>query len=183
MYKYTIQSVEDISLIPQLTSFCSQRHFNIVQRAPRAAARYFECSYHHVSRSNTILVTMKTSTMISSLVGAFLATPVLATINYGKAHYNDGHVDNAIWIDGQDACTYVYLGPDGQNPCTYNSGWFQAQNGYTYRLVGCGGSGFGLLNSDGSINSFAHSNPYSKAGNGCSSSNGGYYVDQQWSFY
>jgi hypothetical protein len=125
---------------------------------------------------------MKTSTISLSLISAFLAVPALAKIDYGKAYYNDGHVDNAIWIDGESACTYVYMGPDGQNPCTYNGGWFQAQNGFKYQLVGCGGSDFRLLNSDGSLNNYARSDPYNNACSGGSNGNGQYHVDQQWSF-
>lgn len=49
-------------------------------------------------------------TIIAILAAAF-AGQAAATINLGLAHYSDGHSDQAIWIDGEDACDYVYMGP------------------------------------------------------------------------
>jgi hypothetical protein len=134
-----------------------------------------------MSKLNISLVNMKTNTITLALINAILAAPALATINFGKAVYNtDGHVDNAIWIDGQDACAYVYMGPDGQNPCQFNGGYFTAQNGIGYQIVGCGGNDFKLLNAGGSYNSNAHYNPYPNA---CVASGNKFHVDQQFSFY
>ncbi|KAL5425053.1 hypothetical protein PMIN07_012005 [Paraphaeosphaeria minitans] len=64
----------------------------------------------------------------TALMAALMAGTSLATINFGKARYDSGNVDNAIWIDGENACTYVYQGHD--NPCDFNGGKFQAQNGF-----------------------------------------------------
>jgi hypothetical protein len=41
---------------------------------------------------------MKTSTLTFGLLSAFLAAPTLATINKGKAYYDSGNVDTALWI-------------------------------------------------------------------------------------
>jgi hypothetical protein len=127
---------------------------------------------------------MKTTTSaIVGLFAAFLAVPAFATINTGTAYYNDGHSDNAVWIDGDSACDYVYLGPASSNPCNYNGGWFKAQNGVTYRLVGCGGDGFALDNADGTLNGKGHFNTYNNAGSGCHGQAGDFHVDQHWQFY
>ncbi|KAL1604076.1 hypothetical protein SLS60_005668 [Paraconiothyrium brasiliense] len=119
----------------------------------------------------------------TALLTALMAGTSFATINYGKARYDNGNVDNAIWIDGENACTYVYQGHDSDNPCNFNGGKFQAQNGVQYFMRDCGNSAFHLENADGSFNSYAHANPYNNAGSGCSNSGGRYHVDQQWSFY
>lgn len=121
------------------------------------------------------------STIISII--AVLAAPAFATINTGTAYYNDGHQDNAAWVDGQSACDYAYLGPADQNPCTYNSGWFTAPNSITYRLVGCGGDGFALTNADGTLNGKAHSSTYYNAATGCHGAAGAFHVDQHYQFW
>lgn len=69
----------------------------------------------------------------TALMAALMAGSSLATINFGKARYDSGNVDNAIWIDGENACTYVYQGHD--NPCDFNGGKFQAQNGVKCMLI------------------------------------------------
>lgn len=120
---------------------------------------------------------------ILAVLAAAFAGQTLATINKGVAYYTDGHSDQAVWIDGEDACDYVYMGPASDDLCDWNDGWFTAQNGYTYRFTGCGSSNFCLLNSDSSLNSCAHENSYSHAGNGCNGQAGSFYVNQEWSFY
>lgn len=123
------------------------------------------------------------STLLPTILLTLLAVPTLATINKGVAYYTDGHSDQAVWIDGDDACDYVYMGPSNDNICTYNSGWFTAQNTYEYRFTGCGGGNFCLLNSDSSLNSCGHYAPQSRAGNGCYGNAGSFYVDREWQFY
>ncbi|KAL5376298.1 hypothetical protein PMIN03_012037 [Paraphaeosphaeria minitans] len=131
--------------------------------------------------SNPLGFSSATMQFTTALMAALMAGTSLATINFGKARYDSGNVDNAIWIDGENACTYVYQGHD--NPCDFNGGKFQAQNGFKYTVKDCGNSAFHLENADGSFNSFAHFNPYSNAGSGCANSQGRYHVDQEWSFY
>jgi hypothetical protein len=123
-----------------------------------------------------------TKTCVATVAALFVGQS-FATIDYGKAYYNDGHVDNAAWIDGDSACSYSYLGPESTPPCDYNGGQFYIeQNGHTYYIEGCGGN-FQLLNGDHTFNSYAHYNPYNNAAQGCHNQYGDYYVDQEWSFY
>lgn len=56
------------------------------------------------------IATMK-QTIIALLAAAAFVGQAAATINKGVAHYTDGHSDQAVWIDGEDACDYVYMGP------------------------------------------------------------------------
>lgn len=113
---------------------------------------------------------------------AFLASTSLARLNYGKAYYDSGKADNAIWISGENACQYTYLGADGTNPCSYNGGRFTASNGYSYQLKNCGGSNFELLNSDGSLNAVATTDGHSNDGSGCNNQYGAYHVSRQFHF-
>jgi hypothetical protein len=125
---------------------------------------------------------MKTSTTLS-LIAALLAAPTFAKqVNFGKARYDDGHVDNAIWIDGQNACNYVYLGPQNVSPCFYNNGaMFKLSDGYGYFLDSCQ-NGITLDNADHSIFGQGFYNPYNSAGHDCGNSHGQFHVDQEWSF-
>jgi hypothetical protein len=124
---------------------------------------------------------MKTTT-IATLLAALVA-PAIAAIDFGIAYYTDGHQDNAIWIDGENPCDYVYLGSHTtQNPCKYNGGHFKAQNGFSYRMHGCGGDAFELFDANGDFNSKARFSPFTNAGTGCNGKAGKFHVDQQWQF-
>jgi hypothetical protein len=124
------------------------------------------------------------TTAAIGLIAAILSAsqPVVATIAKGVAHYADGHSDQAVWIDGQSACDYTFMGPSNGNLCTYNNGVFTASNGYTYRFTGCGGSNFCLLNSDSSVNSCARKSQLSNIGRGCNNDYGSFHVDREWLF-
>jgi hypothetical protein len=124
---------------------------------------------------------MKTSTLTFGLLSAFLAAPTLATINKGKAYYDSGNVDTALWIDGESACNYTYQGHPPENPCKYNGGGFKLRNGFQYYLKSCGKSDFRVINGDGSSNARALYAAY-KNTKFCSNSQGGYHVDQDWQF-
>jgi hypothetical protein len=125
---------------------------------------------------------MKASTILP-LLTALLAAPTFAKqINFGKARYDDGHVDNAIWIDGQNACNYVYLGPQNVSPCLYNNGGeFWLPDGYGYYLASCEAI-ITLDNADRSVFGQGFQNGYSYAGHDCGNSHGQFHVDQEWSF-
>jgi hypothetical protein len=127
---------------------------------------------------------MKFTTTLA-LLGAFMAQQALATFNYGYATYNDGHKDNAIWVDGENQCDYAYLGHTNESPCSYNGGWFELNNIW-YDMVGCstdqGCSGtFCVQNSDGSENACATYYPAPTLGP-CYNSYGTFYVTQIWQF-
>jgi hypothetical protein len=121
-----------------------------------------------------------TSTTVAILSAMIAKTAFAGNFNYGVATYDDGHQDHAIWVNGENACNYAYLGPDNENPCSFNGGWFTLDE-VTYRLTGCGGSSFCILNADGSGNSCAQ-NGFENPIGGCSNSFGSYSVQQQFYF-
>jgi hypothetical protein len=90
----------------------------------------------------------------AAIFGAIMAMTASAKLNYGIAQYDDGHADHAIWVDGENLCNYVFLGSNSDNPCFYNNGYFTL-DGTSYRLTGCGGNEFCILNADGNVNSCA----------------------------
>ncbi|EUC36332.1 hypothetical protein COCCADRAFT_2633 [Bipolaris zeicola 26-R-13] len=111
------------------------------------------------------------------LTTTLLTTLTSATIILGHANYNDGHKDTAVWIQGQDACAYTYMGHD--SPCAYNGGNFVASNTFHYRIVNCdNGQPFTLQNEDGSKNAEAVLNPIDDLVH-CP---GGYTMGQTWVF-
>lgn len=70
------------------------------------------------------------SSIVAVLAAAF-AGQAAASIAKGTAYYSDGHSDQAVWLYGDSACDYVYMGPSDDDICAYNGGWFTAQNGFT----------------------------------------------------
>jgi hypothetical protein len=125
--------------------------------------------------------TMKfTSTTVAILSAMIAKTAFAGNFNYGVATYDDGHQDHAIWVNGENACNYEFLGPNSESPCSYNGGWFTLDE-VTYELTGCGGSSFCILNADGSGNSCAEYEPENPIG-GCSNDYGSYNVQQQFYF-
>jgi hypothetical protein len=124
---------------------------------------------------------MKFTTSTVTALSALMAKTVFAgNFNYGVATYDDGHQDHAIWVNGESVCGYAYLGPNNENPCSYNGGDFTLDS-VNYRLTGCGGSSFCILNSDGSGNSCAEYLPEASIG-GCSNAYGSFSVQQQYYF-
>ena len=94
-----------------------------------------------------------TSTTVAILSALIAKTAFAGNFNYGFAIYTD-HYDLAIWLNGEDACNYTYLGPIDENPCSYNDGCFKLWE-VDYKMVGCGTSNFCIENPDGSQNSCA----------------------------
>lgn len=74
---------------------------------------------------------------VLAVLTAALAGHAAAAIAKGVAYYTDGHSDQAVWLYGDSACDYVYMGPSDDDICAWNDGWFTAQNGYTckYRYL------------------------------------------------
>ena len=121
-----------------------------------------------------------TTTTVAVLTAMLARTAFAGNFNYGVATYDDGHQDHAIWVNGESACKYAYLGPNNEDPCKFNGGHFSL-DGRSYKVTGCGGSSFCILNSDGSGNSCAEFVPEAPIG-GCSNNFGSYEVQQQFYF-
>jgi hypothetical protein len=56
-----------------------------------------------------------TSTTVAILSAMMAKTAFAANFNYGVATYDDGHQDHAIWVNGESACNYAFLGSNGEN--------------------------------------------------------------------
>ncbi|GFP53803.1 hypothetical protein ACSS6W_001409 [Trichoderma asperelloides] len=59
---------------------------------------------------------------------------------------------NVMWIEGGDPCRWDRINDNGQNPCNVPLA-NPLDNGFKYRLQGCGGPSLWLTNEDGSFNS------------------------------
>jgi hypothetical protein len=116
-----------------------------------------------------------------AILSAMIAKTAFAGFNYGVATYDDGHQDHAIWVNGENQCNYAYLGPENEDPCSFNGGFFSLDR-ITYRVTGCGGSSFCILNSDGSGNSCAVFAPEDPLPNCPPNDFGTYRVQQQFFF-
>ncbi|KAI3392051.1 hypothetical protein diail_6306 [Diaporthe ilicicola] len=128
-----------------------------------------------------------TSLLVTVLGVASLAQATNVTLGFGHgvANYTDGHVNNAVWVLGEDACDYIYMDTYLEDMCSYNDGWFTTDDGCSYQFTGCGtGLGnFCLSNADGSIKSCPLEwNRLDNAGYGCSDSAGSYHVDRFFIF-
>lgn len=119
------------------------------------------------------------------LAGASAAQNYTFGFGHGIANYTSGRADNALWVEGEDACNYIYLGVYGESMCEFNDGWFTAPDGCEYQFTGCGtGLGnFCLSNEDGSLKSCPLVwNRNDREGDGCSNEDGSYWVDRYFIF-
>ena len=105
-------------------------------------------------------------------------------IGHGIANYTDGHVNNAVWVLGDNPCDYIYMGVYLEDMCDINDGWFTTHDGRSYQFTGCGtGTGtFCLSNADGTIKSCPDWDREIHAAAGCLDWAGSYYVDRYFIF-
>ncbi|KAK4553883.1 hypothetical protein LTR86_009058 [Recurvomyces mirabilis] len=116
---------------------------------------------------------------------SLLIQQATAKIDYGVANYANGNKDHAIWVDGEDACQYTYIGNAFTNPCQFNDGIFILPNETDYQLTGCNATDISasMLTEVDTTNAWpAKFDDWYGAASGCENQYGGYYVDQWWSF-
>lgn len=102
---------------------------------------------------------------------------------HGVANFTDGHADNAVWVFGENACDYTYLGTFLKTQCDFNDGWFESR-GEWYQFTGCGtGIGnFCLWNEDHSKVSCPTWNRKEPQISGCSNDHGDFFVNRYFIF-
>jgi hypothetical protein len=146
-------------------------------RLPRNPS-YYDFTLKPVPQYNS---TMKFTSTTVAILSAMIVKTAFARINYGFATYSkDNHQDHAIWIDGEDACHYVYLGPISENPCSYNDGCFTL-SGDDYKMSGCGTESFKIDYAAAdlvALPTYDLQTPIS----GCSNSDQAFTVEAQWYF-
>ncbi|KKY36244.1 hypothetical protein UCDDA912_g03788 [Diaporthe ampelina] len=129
-----------------------------------------------------------TSTVLTAALGAASVAQAVTNTTFGFGHgvanYTDGHADNALWVNGEDACDYIYLGVFLETMCDFRGGWFEAPDGSWYQFTGCGtGIGnFCLHNEDHTLISCPTWSRYPHVGDGCSNEHGDYFVDRYFIF-
>lgn len=110
-----------------------------------------------------------TTGSLNNLNGLSILIPYICIITYYCL---------VAWISGQDPCkesggtfNFALVSKKSDNPCGRN---FKLKNGFTYRLEGCGGNDFRVVNGDGSPNAKCNFK------NNFRCSNGIYNVQQSW---
>ncbi|KAH8757193.1 hypothetical protein F5883DRAFT_648969 [Diaporthe sp. PMI_573] len=102
---------------------------------------------------------------------------------FGYANFTDGHSDNAVWVYGENACDYTYMGIEQVTECDFNGGWFESRGDW-YQFTGCGrGIGnFCLWNEDHSKVSCPTWNIKIPQAQGCSNDHGDYFMMRYFIF-